>query len=178
MAAAQRRGYGLILGLSVLLFIAIVIIVVLVVIMKRPKVVVNIEAPPTQQRRDPPIFPEENPRYPLRGQGSEYQQIGALLGTPAEDGQDPTVLPLFGRPSPTRRDRWEYYSSSDKNHMWRVPVEYEGRNCQEDVACNEIQAGDKVRVPIYKNDLTAQIYKYDLSLNPGRGAQPAKDCVG
>lgn len=108
----------------------------------------------------PPVLPRENPQYPMRNTKTDYQQMGILTGPPAEEGKDPTVLPLFGRPIPHRNERWEYYSSTDKNHLWRIPVVFEGRNCQEEIGCREIQAGDKVTVPVYKNELSAQVYKY------------------
>lgn len=108
----------------------------------------------------PPIYPRENPTYPLRGQqNQDFQQIGVLVSQDAHEDQ-PVILPLFGRRI-GGRDRWEYYVASDKYHMWRLPIQFKNRMCDDDVGCEEVYQGDEVVVPDYANKVfVARIYKY------------------
>lgn len=117
-------------------------------------------APPTNH--DLPINPIGDPKYPLRGQTNvPYQQMGVLISEAETPGGEPTILPLLGKPSPTNRDRWQYYTSTDKTHMMRLPVSFENKNCTEDIGCREVQDGENISVPAYKKDFQVQIYKYE-----------------
>lgn len=111
---------------------------------------------------DLPINPISDPKYPLRGQPNvPYQQMGVLIAEPETPGGEPTVLPLLGKPAATSRDRWQYYTSTDKTHMLRLPVAFENKNCTEDIGCREVQDGDNINIPAYKKDFQVQIYKYE-----------------
>jgi len=109
------------------------------------------------------ISPTSDPAYPLRGVPQSFQQMGTIVSSAPDASPDaqPTILPLVGRPSPTNRDRWNYYTATDQYNMMRVAVAVDGKDCQEDVGCREITNGDTISVPAYKKDFTAQIYKYD-----------------
>lgn len=117
---------------------------------------------PQELSPSPPIYPRDNPEYPMqRGViPADYQQVGMLVSKDAADDFEPVLLPLFGRKMITR-DRWEYYTASDKFNMWKLPVMYDNRDCQSDVGCNEIYNGVDVVIPDYANKVfTARIYKY------------------
>lgn len=116
-------------------------------------------APPSSSNSRLPVYPEKDPEYPLRvmSQTAEYQQLGILKSM---DGSEPIALPLFGRRLPNRPDRWEYYTATDKQNMLRVPIEYESRDCLEEVGCNELYKGDTVVVPVYGKNYEVQLYKY------------------
>lgn len=125
-----------------------------VVVVEKPSAATSSASP------KPPVYPDRNPSYPLRGVEQEFQQVGVLVSQDANDDQ-PVILPLFGRKMSTR-DRWEYYVASDKFHMWRLPVQFKNRMCEDDVGCEEIYQGDEVVVPDYANKVfIARIYKYD-----------------
>jgi len=106
------------------------------------------------------VNPHDNPEYPMR-RGvipADYQQVGILSSKDLDE--DPIILPLFGRKM-ISRDRWEYYTASDKYNMWKLPVQYLNRDCQSDVGCDEIYNGVEVVVPEYANKVfVAKIYKY------------------
>lgn len=88
----------------------------------------------------------------------EYKQIGLLVGKDAGE-IPPTIMPLFGRRM-SHRDRFEYYTATDKEHLWKVPVQFERRDCQTEIGCAEIYDGDDVVVPDYANKtFRARIYK-------------------
>lgn len=92
----------------------------------------------------------------------EYKQIGLLVDkdTVGTDNA-PVMLPLFGRKMGNRKDRYEYYTATDKQNMWKVPVEFQHRDCQGDtIGCSEIYDGTDVVVPNYANKtFRANIYK-------------------
>ena len=93
---------------------------------------------------------------------SEYQQVGILTSPTERDGGDPMILPLFGKRM-DRHDRWQYYAAGEKpQHLWRVSVHVNGRECEETVGCSEIQHGDNVQVPVYATrSFVASMYKLD-----------------
>lgn len=121
----------------------------------------------------PPVYPSRLPDYPLRNYSS-YQQVGVLVLRDEHDNEvgtgesangrqrpDPVILPLFGRKQ-ANRDRWDYYTASDKYHMMRLPVMFERRSCDDEVGCNEIYNDQLVMVPDYGNkEFVARIYKYN-----------------
>jgi hypothetical protein len=111
-----------------------------------------------------PSFPEQAPKYPLRNVDTNFQQIGTLTNN---DADDPIILPLFGRPLPSRKDRWEYYTATDKFHMLKIPILFEQKDCLEEVGCQEIYNKDKVYVPSYQKEFEVQLYKYrNFSYSP------------
>lgn len=103
-----------------------------------------------------PVYPKELPQY----SSADYQQVGIL--TAQETDKEPVILPLYGRKLYNRSDRWQYYTATDKNNMMRLPLNYENRDCEDDVGCRELYNGDKLTVDIYKDrEFTATIYRTD-----------------
>ena len=107
----------------------------------------------------PPIYPEQNPVYPMRGYPNNYQQVGVLVSQDSAEYK-PIILPLMGRKMMSK-DRWEYYTASNEYNMWRIPVRVNNRDCQDDVGCDEIFNGDYVTIPDFGDKVfVARIYKY------------------
>ncbi len=101
-----------------------------------------------------PVYPKDLPQY----SSPDYQQVGIL--TAQETDKEPVILPLYGRKLYNRSDRWQYYTATDKNNMMRLPLNYENRDCEDDVGCKELYNGDKITVDIYKDrEFTATIYR-------------------
>ena len=121
--------------------------------------------PPSTTRRELPTYPQRNPAYPLRGQASDFQQLGTLTNS---EIQPPTILPLFGKPLATHKDRWEYYTTTSGEHMLRVQLMFEDKDCTDsDIGCREVYNGDNVFVPSYQKQFKVQLYKYrDFSYSP------------
>ena len=69
-----------------------------------------------------------------------YQQMGVISG---EDGK---VLPLYGRRTGPRSDRFNYYTRTDTYNPVALPVAYKKRDCQDGVGCDEVMNGDEVRL--------------------------------
>jgi len=108
----------------------------------------------------PMISPDYNPEYPMRTGviPADYQQVGILSSI--DLNEEPIILPLYGRKM-ISRDRWEYYTASDKYNMWKLPVQYLNRDCQSDVGCEEVYNGVEVVIPEYANKVfTVKMYNY------------------
>ena len=102
--------------------------------------------------------PQYNKRGPYQNDASDYKQVGLLVSKDLGESP-PVMLPLFGRKM-VNRDRFEYYTATDKIHLWKVPVEYEHRDCQDQLGCQQIYDGVDVVVPDYGNKtFSARIYK-------------------
>jgi hypothetical protein len=111
-----------------------------------------------------PLIPSQNViNMPSRGFSGGFQQIGLLYKKdPSGDGNnDGNILPLFGRPTNTNRDKWYYYTSSDKFHSLKIPIKVKGRICNDEWGCNELYDEDTVEVGPYNGQFKVQIYGYD-----------------
>ena len=105
---------------------------------------------------------------PSRGPSQSYQQIGILYKeTIANTEQQPgnnnesSILPLFGRPTFNGSKKWNYYTSSDKFHNFKIPITKDGRKCNDDFGCDEIMNGDMIDIPSYNGKFKVEIYSYD-----------------
>jgi hypothetical protein len=126
------------------------------------KIIIEKEVISTDPRA-PPIYPVQDPVYPMRGYPQNYQQMGVLVSQDSAEYK-PIILPLFGRRM-LSKDRWLYYTASNEYNMWRIPVRVNNRDCQDEVGCDEIFNGDNVTVPDLGDKVfVARIYKYQGNL--------------
>ena len=84
-----------------------------------------------------------------------YPQIGYVTIEGEGHGQ---TLPLYGRRSEARRGRWYYYTIISGGI--KVPVVSHGRDCMDEVACDELYDGEKLAVKDGGSG-TVRIYKFD-----------------
>lgn len=75
-----------------------------------------------------------------RGIPAAYQQMGYIK----TDGEK--LLPLYGRQTAYRSDRFNYYTRTDTYNPIQVPVTYKKKNCSEDIGCEELFGGEEVHV--------------------------------
>ena len=68
----------------------------------------------------------------------------------------------MGRPLITNRDKWNFYTMSDKNNMVKLPIKFNGRNCTSDLGCNDLYTGDVVKVEGYNDDFKVTTYENDM----------------
>jgi hypothetical protein len=86
-----------------------------------------------------------------------YTQIGLLTRNRNHENM---ILPLFGRISCNRRDKWQYYTISNTGNLnTKLPVRFNGVNCTCENGCNEMNNNDLVFVEGYKDTFTATIYE-------------------
>lgn len=105
---------------------------------------------------------------PTRGVSGGFQQVGILYkeSVDSEESQignnnDSVVLPLYGRPTYPGSNKWTYYTSSDKYHTVKMPISNNGKECNNDIGCNEIYDGELITLPAYNSVFKVQLYNYD-----------------
>jgi len=82
-----------------------------------------------------------------------YTQIG--IATRDVDGD--TILPVFGRPISTNRNKWQYYTLTERNI--KLPISRSGRSCTATIGCDELFNGESIYVEGYKDVFHVTIYE-------------------
>lgn len=95
------------------------------------------------------------PRVPTRGLPEAYQSMGVLT---MEDG---AVLPLYGRRTAARSDRFQYYTRTDTYNPVQLPLNYKRRDCQDDIGCDELFNGETITVGPTNQKGKATLYRFD-----------------
>jgi hypothetical protein len=135
------------------------------------------EAAKNMERIINPLLPPERSyvntygvpiNIPSRGPFQAYQQVGILSKENIVDpdklpgnNNESNILPLFGRPTYTGSNRWNYYTTSDKFQSVKLPINIEGRKCTDDLGCDELRDGDMVTIPSYNGRFKVEIYDFD-----------------
>jgi hypothetical protein len=95
------------------------------------------------------------PRLPTRGMPETYQSMGVMA---MEDGQ---ILPIYGRRTASRSDRFQYYTRTDSYNPVQLPIRHKRRDCQDDIGCEELFDGDTITVIPTNQTGRATIYRFD-----------------
>ena len=100
-------------------------------------------------------IPRSNSSFniPTQGVPETYQSMGIVK---TSDGK---LLPLFGRRSISARERYNYYTRTDSYNPIPLPIEMQGRDCQDQVGCPELFNGDRVKVSTTNDMGEVTIYK-------------------
>ena len=141
-----------------LLFIFILLLVIIYLLDKQNKrdqipTPIHIDPPqPTYRRpRQPefrdPLIKEYNPK--------SLQQLGLLVGENEE------TLPLYGKEVRGRRDQYHYYTSTPGNQIYSIPVSHNGKDCMDDIGCNELYGNEDVNILGKSNSYQAKLYRTD-----------------
>ena len=94
-----------------------------------------------------------------------YRQTGILTkANQASNGSNanndsPVILPLMGRPLFTSRDKWMFYSISDKNNSMKLPIIIKGRNALSEIGVDNVYDGDTVYVQGYNETFRVTLYE-------------------
>ena len=100
-----------------------------------------------------------------RGPTPKISQIGILSKmTHSNDsgpGSDPEahILPLLGRKTYNRSNKWVYYTATDKYNQVRIPISHNGRDCGGEYGCDEIMDGETITIPELNGSFKAKIYE-------------------
>ena len=108
------------------------------------------DTPPDLSRIPRPDTPFN---IPTQGVAEEYQSMG-IVKTP--EGK---LLPLFGRRCISARERYNYYTRTDSYNPIPLPIEMQGRDCQDQVGCPELFNGDRVKITTLNEHGEVTIYK-------------------
>lgn len=95
------------------------------------------------------------PAVPTRGLPETYQSMGVIK---SEDGK---ILPLYGRRTTARSDRFQYYTRTDTYNPVPLPIRYQNRDCQDDVGCSELMDGERIKVASLGEEGTVSIYRFN-----------------
>uniref|UniRef100_A0A6C0EZV8 Uncharacterized protein n=1 Tax=viral metagenome TaxID=1070528 RepID=A0A6C0EZV8_9ZZZZ len=121
-----------------------------------PDVLENPYAPPLRDDRynDAVIPIPINVRTQGPPANVNYRQVGLLTRVNGKE----TMLPLMGRPLQKNRDKWQFYTMSDKNNSVKLPISFRKKSCTSEYGCDNIYNGDTVYVEGYKDAFRATIY--------------------
>jgi hypothetical protein len=99
---------------------------------------------------------------PTRSVDTTYRQVGILTRNGSGGGgghaSQETILPLIGRPLFTNRDKWQFYTLSDKNNAIKLPVTINGKSGTGEYGCNNVSTGDIVYVEGYNDAFRVTAY--------------------
>jgi hypothetical protein len=93
---------------------------------------------------------------------TSYQQIGLLTKANAgsnSSSSDPVIMPLMGKPLFTSRDKWLFYTISDKNNSMKLPIIIKGRNALSEIGVDSVYTGDTVYVQGYNDQFKVTLYE-------------------
>jgi hypothetical protein len=93
---------------------------------------------------------------PTQGGHSTYRQVGILTRL---NGDGENILPLMGKPLITSRDKWNYYTMTDKNNMIKLPITHKGKSCTSEYGCDSMYNGDTVYVEGYNDAFKVTMYE-------------------
>jgi hypothetical protein len=91
---------------------------------------------------------------PTQSVDTTYRQVGLLTRMNGSE----TILPLMGRPLFTNRDKWNFYTMSDKNNSVKLPISNKGRSCTNEYGCDNLYNGDSVYVEGYNDAFKVTVY--------------------
>ena len=92
---------------------------------------------------------------PTRGEPEKYQQMGVIVD---KEGK---ALPLYGRRTAPRSDRFQYYTRTDTYNPVALPVTYKKRDCQDGVGCDELMSGDDIKLGATGQEGKVTLYGFD-----------------
>ena len=120
----------------------------------------DIAPQPLRDWMAPPEFPPRGGiasipiNIPTQGLPESFQSVGVVR---VED----KILPLYGRRTAGGSDRWNYYTRTDTYNPVPIPINFQRRQCMDDVGCQEILSGDEVKVDVMNKMGKTSIYRYD-----------------
>ena len=83
---------------------------------------------------------------------TDYRQIGIL------HNDNRSILPLFGRPLFTSRDKWQFYTMNEKENSIKLPLMFNGKSCTDEYGCDNLYTGDQVYVEGIKEIYSVKMY--------------------
>jgi hypothetical protein len=91
---------------------------------------------------------------PTQGLPESFQSVGLV-------NVDGAVWPLYGRRTAGGSDRWNYYTRTDSFNPVPIPIRFQKRDCMDDIGCQEILSGEKVKIEVVGKEGTTRMYRFD-----------------
>ena len=144
----KKPSIFLIISIFILFF---VIIFALVYPRESPSIIVQapnniITTVPTREPefRGPPIR-EYKP--------DTYKQMGLLMGDNSE------IYPIYGRPTYAYNNRWNYYTTTQGDQVYPLPISNGDRDCTEDIGCDELYGNENLSILGKAGTYKTKIYR-------------------
>ena len=118
-------------------------------------VLLNPYVPPLRDDRTMDIRGPVAINVSTQGTGNAaYRQVGILTRINGPE----TILPLMGRPLFRNRDKWQFYTISEKSNFIKLPISVKGRSCTNEYGCDNVYNGDTVYVEGYNDAFKVTAY--------------------
>jgi hypothetical protein len=91
---------------------------------------------------------------PTRGLPQAFQQSGII-----KTGDQ--VLPLYGRQTAYRTDRYNYYTRTDSYNPVQLPVRYQKRDCMDSIGCEELLGGESIQISGIGKSGDVEVFRFD-----------------
>ena len=91
---------------------------------------------------------------PTQGLPESFQSVGLV-------NVDGAVWPLYGRRTAGGSDRWNYYTRTDSFNPVPIPIRFQKRDCMDDVGCQEILSGERIKIEVVGKEGTTRMYRFD-----------------
>lgn len=95
-----------------------------------------------------------------RGEAVHYQQVGVLIQD-GVSGDNKKILPLYGKPTYSGSQNWNYYTSTDGYHSMKVGITNNNRSCTHEFGCNELYDNDLITIEGYDSQFKVSLYELD-----------------
>jgi hypothetical protein len=108
-------------------------------------------------RNNPYISPNKSP--PFSDKSQDFTQMGIIK---YKNNENTEFLPLFGRPLSTSRDKWQYYTLSNKGTLPEIKLNLtteKGKDLMNEYGAPELYNDDIVMVDGYDKSMQVSLYK-------------------
>jgi hypothetical protein len=120
------------------------LLVVLVVVLAFPRTPqqVVVQAPIIPNRiLTAPVREPEFRGPPIREyKPNTYKQVGLMMG------DNNAMFPIYGRPSYAYNNRWNYYTTTQGEQVYPLPISNGTRDCTEDIGCDELYGNENLSI--------------------------------
>lgn len=91
---------------------------------------------------------------PTQGLNTTFSQIGVLNRINGKE----TILPLMGKNLIANRNKFQYYTMSDKNSV-KLPIIHKNKSSMNEYGVDELYSGDTIYVQGYNDTFKVTIYE-------------------
>jgi hypothetical protein len=127
-------------------------------------VVVQSPSSSSQQQEPSQQVPLQSPQNQInlktRGE-TNYNQVGVLYST--NKNNKSSIIPLYGRPTYSGSNKWNYYAKTDGYHSQSIPLQFKNKDCLDTTGCTELDDGDALTI-MELGDESFAVRKYQTAL--------------
>jgi hypothetical protein len=116
------------------------LVVLILVLSKSPQIFVQAPEIPTQILTAPIREPEFRGPPIREYKPNTYKQVGLMIG------ENNDMYPIYGRPSYAYNNRWNYYTTTQGEQVYPLPISNGNRDCTEDIGCDELYGNENLSI--------------------------------